>query len=147
MPNETIRCLKKKVLLGAILFTITSMEICWFMGNFSERISLGFLDCSFVENVYLMSILTAIFLTIVFLVFSFIKKIYLKSVIEMIVLIPIWVLLNYAIFVDHKSLWSIGTLQEEFFYTILLSIVPVLVVSIAVVLSAYYISRTKKVRQ
>ncbi len=65
----------------------------------------------------------------------------------MIVLIPIWVLLNYAIFVDHKSLWSIGTLQEEFFYTILLSIVPVLVVSIAVVLSAYYISRTKKVRQ
>jgi len=147
MPNEIIRCLKKKVLIAALLFTITSMEICWSMGNFSERISLGFLDCSFVENVYLMSILTAIFLTIVFLVFSFIKKIYLKSVVEMIVLIPIWVLLNYAIFVDHKSSCSIGTLQEEFFYTILLSIVPVLVVSIAVVMFADYISRTKKVRQ
>ncbi|WDF65461.1 hypothetical protein [Flavobacterium sp. KACC 22763] len=146
MPNETIRCLKKKVLLGAILFTITFMEICWSMGNFSERISLGFLDCSFVENVYLMSILTAIFLTIVFLVFSFIKKIYLKSVIEMIVLIPIWVLLNYAIFVDRKSSWSIDIFQREFFYTILLSIVPVLVVSIAVVLFARCISIVRKVQ-
>lgn len=146
MPNETIRCLKKKVLLGAILFTITSMEICWFMGNFSERISLGFLDCSFVENVYLLSLLTAIFVTIVFLVFSFIKKIYLKSVIEMIVLIPIWVLLNYAILADRKSSCSIGTFQEEFCYTILLSIVPVLVVSIAVVLAANYILKIKKVQ-
>jgi hypothetical protein len=144
MPNKTVRVLKKKVLLGAILFTITYMEICWSAGNFSERIALGFLDCSFVENVYLMSLLTAIFFAIVFLVFSFIKKIYLKSVIEMIIVIPIWVLLNYAIFVDRKSSCSINAFQEEFFYTLSLSIVPVFVVSIVIILSATYISRIKK---
>lgn len=136
MPNKIVRGLKKKVLLGAILFTITYMEICWSMGNFSERISLGFLDCSFVENVYLTSLLTAVFLAIVFLVFSFIKKIYLTSVIEMIIFIPIWVLLNYVILADRKSSCSIGIFQEELFYTILLSIVPVLVISIAIVISA-----------
>lgn len=136
MPNKIVRGLKKKVLLGAILFTITYMEICWSMGNFSERISLGFLDCSFVENVYLASLLTAVFLAIVFLVFSFIKKIYLTSVIELIIFIPIWVLLNYVILADRKSSCSIGIFQEELFYTILLSIVPVLVISIAIVISA-----------
>lgn len=142
--NKTIRVLKKTLFIGLILFTITFIEFCWSIGDFSERISRGFLDCSFIESVYLMSLLTAVFLTIVFLLLSLIKKIYLKSAIKLILLISIWVFWNYTVFVDGESSWSTYAFKEEFFYTFSLSIVPFLVLSIAAIVSINYISRIKK---
>lgn len=142
--NTTIRLLKKRLFIGLILFTITVIEFCWSMGDFSERISRGGLDCSFIESVYLMSLLTAVFLTIVFLLLSLIKKVYLKSAFKLILLISIWAFWNYTVFIDSESSWSTSAFKEEFLYTISFSILPVLVLSIAAIVSINYISRIKK---
>jgi hypothetical protein len=142
--NKTTLVLKKRLFIGLILFTITFIEFCWSVGDFPERISRGYLDCTVSESVYLMSLQIAVFLTIVFLLLSIFKKIYLKSAIKLILLILIWGFLNYIVFIDSESSWSTYYFEEEFLYTISFSIVPVLVLSIAAIVSINYISRIKK---
>lgn len=142
--NKIIQVLKKTLFIALVFFASTFIEIYWSMGKFSERMSSGCLDCSFIEDVYLISLLTSAFLTIVFLLLSFIKKIYLKSTIGLIVLLSIWGFWNYSFFVDRESSWSSYTFKEEFLYTFSLSILPVLALSIAAIFSINYISRITK---
>ena len=143
-PNKIIRVLRQTLFIALVFFASTFMEIYWSMGKFSERMSSGCLDCSFIEDVYLISLLTSTFLTIVFLLLSLIKKIYLKSTIELIFLLSIWGFWNYSIFVDRESSWSTYTFEEEFLSAFSLSILPVLALSIAAIFSVNYISRITK---
>ncbi|BFM45334.1 hypothetical protein CFS9_39750 [Flavobacterium sp. CFS9] len=142
--NKIIQVLKKTLFIALVIFASTFIEIYWSMGKFSERMSSGCLDCSFIEDVYVVSLLTSAFLTVVFLLLSLIKKIYLKRTIELTLLSSIWVFWNYGIFVDRESSWSTYTFKEEFIYTFSLSILPVLVLSIAAIFSINYISRIGK---
>lgn len=142
--NKIIPVLKKTLFIALVIFASTFIEMYWSMGKFSERMSSGCPDCSFVEDVYVVSLLTSAFLTVVFLLLSLIKKIYLRSIIELTLLSSIWVFWNYGIFVDRESSWSTYTFKEEFIYTFSLSILPVLVLSIAAIFSINYISRIGK---
>jgi hypothetical protein len=145
--NKIIQVLKKTLFIVLLFFAGTFIELYWSMGKFSERMSSGCLDCTFIEDVYLISLLTSIFLTIAFLLLSLIKKMYLKSVVELVLLLSIWDFWNYSIFVDRESSWSTYTLKEELIYTFSLSILPVVALSIAVIFSINYISRRTKIRQ
>lgn len=143
-PNMIIRVLRKALFIALVFFASTFMEIYWSMGKFSERMSSGCVDCSFIEDVYLISLLTSAFLTIAFLLLSLIKNIYLKSTIGLILLLSIWGFWNYSIFVDRESSWSTYTFEEEFLSTFSLSLLPVLALSIAAIFSINYISRITK---
>ncbi|WP_264530271.1 hypothetical protein [Flavobacterium sp. N502540] len=142
--NKIIRVLKKTLFMALLFFAGTFIEIYWSMGEFSERMSSGCIDCSFIEDVYFISLLTSVFLTIVFLLLSLLKKIYLKNTIELLLLSSIWGFWNYTVFVERESSWSTYTFKEEFFCTFSLSILPVLTLSIATIFSINYISRISK---
>jgi hypothetical protein len=137
--NKIIRLLKTTLLLGLLFFVSTIVEIYWAMGKFSEKMSSGCLDCTFIEDVFLMSLMTTVFLTILFLLFSFIKNRYLKFTIQILFLISIWFFWNYNVFVDRESSWSTYTFSEELYYTISISVFPVLVLSLAAIFASNYI--------
>lgn len=143
--NKTVQVLKKTLFIALVFFASTFIEIYWSMGKFSEKMSSGCIDCSFIEDVYLISLLTSVFLTIAFLLLSLIKKTYLKSTIQLILLLSIWGFWNYSIFIDRESSWSTYTFKEEFLYTFSLSILPVLALSIVAIFSINYISRISKI--
>ncbi|KQB40907.1 hypothetical protein [Flavobacterium aquidurense] len=140
--NKLIFFLKKYILVGLLLFTSTFIEIYWAVGKFSKNISSGCMDCSFIEEAILMSLLTTFFLTFLFLALSLIKNLYLKRTIELIILILVWLFWNHTVFVDRESSWSTYTFKEELFYTFSNSILPVLVVSTVTIIALNYISKS-----
>jgi hypothetical protein len=139
--NKWIQLLKKFSSIGLLIFTTTLLEIFWAMRKFSNSPSSSCLDCSFSEDAFLVSLITAFFLTIVFLALSFIKNNYLKLIIQLIVLISIWFFWNYTVFVERESSWSTYLFKEELLYTLSCSFLPVLVLSIITVFSIHYISK------
>lgn len=142
--NKTIQFLKKNLLIGLLIFISTLLEIYWSVGKFSTRISSGCLDCSFFQDVFFMSLITSIFLTIVFLMVSLIKNITLKSIIKVIFLILVWYFWNYTVFVDRESSWSTYTFKEELYYTLSISVFPVSILSIITVLVLNFILKSNK---
>ncbi|MFC6246258.1 hypothetical protein [Flavobacterium psychroterrae] len=91
-----------------------------------------------------MSLITAIFLTIVFLILSFIKNMTLKSIIELIFLILVWFFWNYTIFVDRESSWSTYRFKEELYYTLSISFLPISLLSIITVVVFKFILKNKE---
>ncbi|OMQ12704.1 hypothetical protein BXU01_07515 [[Flexibacter] sp. ATCC 35103] len=140
--NKFICFLKKYILVGLLLFTSTFLEIYWSVGKFSKNISSGCLDCTFSEDVFLMSLFTTIFLTFLFLALSLIKNMHLKRTIEILILILAWLFWNHTVFVDRESSWSTYTFREEVLYTFSNSILPVLVLSIVTIFALNYISKS-----
>jgi len=136
--------LKKPLSIGLLFFISTILEIYWSVGQFSARMSSGNPDASFFDDAYLMSLFTTIFLTIVFLFLSFIKNVYLKGIIQLIFLISVWSFWNYTVFVDRESSWSTYTFKEELYYTFSISILPVLVLSVATILGLNYILKSRE---
>jgi hypothetical protein len=142
--NKTIQFLKKNLFIGLIIFASTLLEIYWSVGKFSASISSGCLDCSFFQDAFFMSLITAIFLTVVFLILSFIKNMTLKSIIELIFLILVWFFWNYTIFVDRESSWSTYTFKEELYYTLSISFLPISLLSIITVVVFKFILKNKE---
>jgi hypothetical protein len=136
-----LKNLKKPLSIGLIFFISTFLEIYWAVGEFSGRMSSGNPDASFFDDAYLLSLFTTIFLTIVFLFLAFIKNVYLKVTIQLLFLISVWFFWNYTIFVDRESSWSTYTFNEELLYTLSVSILPILVLSVACVFTLNYISK------
>jgi hypothetical protein len=139
--NKMLKNLKKPLSIGLIFFISTFLEIYWAVGEFSGRMSSGNPDASFFDDAYLLSLFTTIFLTIVFLFLAFIKNVYLKVTIQLLFLISVWFFWNYTIFVDRESSWSTYTFNEELLYTLSVSILPILVLSVACVFTLNYISK------
>jgi small-conductance mechanosensitive channel len=137
--NKMLKNLKKPLSIGLIFFISTFLEIYWAVGEFSGRMSSGNPDASFFDDAYLMSLFTTIFLTFVFLFLSLIKNRYLKITIQFIFLISVWFFWNYTVFVDRESSWSTYRFNEELYYTLSVSILPVLILSIPTIFGLNYI--------
>lgn len=136
-----IQHLKKSLSIGLLIFITTILEIYWSVGNFSDRMSSGNPDASFFDDAYLMSLFTTIFLTFLFLLVSLLKNRFLKIAIELILFILVWFFWNYTVFVDRESSWSTYTFNEELLYTLSVSVLPILVLSIPTVFGLNYISK------
>lgn len=139
LKNKIYLLLKKVILIAVFLFVFTFVEIYWAMGSFSERMSSGCLDCSFFDDVYLMSVFTTISLTIIFLLFTFIQNKYLKIGLEFVCLILVWFIWDYGIFVDRESSWSTYLLNEEIMNTLSFTFFPILALSTILVFALNYI--------
>ncbi|AZA53664.1 hypothetical protein EG348_11880 [Chryseobacterium sp. G0201] len=97
------------------------------MGRLSDNTSSSCLECSFFEDAFFISLMTAFFLSILFSIFSLLKNLYLKMVIEFILLAAVWLFWNYTIFVERESSWSTYLFNEEIHYTISQSLFPVII--------------------
>ncbi|SFD39037.1 hypothetical protein [Flavobacterium phragmitis] len=139
--NKTIQFLKRSLAIPLLIFLTTFIEIYWAMGSLSERVSSGNPDSSFFDDAYLMSVFTTIILTIVFLLFYFIKNKPIRIIIQLLCLISIWFFWNYTIFVDRESSWSTYLFNEELHYTLSLSFLPIVVLSIVAVFGLKFISK------
>lgn len=144
--NKILKNLKKPLSIGLLFFISTILEIYWSVGQFSARMSSGNPHATFFDDAYLMSLFSTIFLTIVFLFLSFIKNSYLKGIIQFIFLISVWSFWNYTVFVDRESSWSTYTFKEELYYTFSISILPVLVLSVATILGLNYILKSRELK-
>jgi hypothetical protein len=140
--TKMFKNLKKPLSIGLLFFISTLLEIYWAVGEFSGRMSSGNPDASFFDDAYLISLFTTIFLTIVFLFLSLIKNKYLKVTIQFMFLISVWFFWNYTIFVDRESSWSTYTFNEELYYTLSVSILPVLILSIPTIFGLNYILKS-----
>ncbi|MBF4486539.1 hypothetical protein IRZ78_17090 [Flavobacterium sp. CSZ] len=140
--NKMLKNLKKPLSIGLIFFISTFLEIYWAVGEFSGRMSSGNPDASFFDDAYLMSLFTTIFLTILFLFLSLIKNIYFKVTIQFIFLISVWFFWNYTVFVDRESSWSTYRFNEELHYTLSVSILPIMVLSIPTIFGLNYILKS-----
>lgn len=139
LKHKIFSFIKKPLLIAVLLFVFTLVEIYWAMGSFSDKPSSACLDCSFFDDAYLMTLFSTVFLSIVFLALSFIKNSYLKFLLQLLILILVWFFWNYTLFVDRESAWSTYLFREEIMYTITLSFFPILILSIAAVITLNYI--------
>lgn len=136
-----IKHLKKVLSIALLIFISTFLEIYWSVGEFSGKISSDNPDASFFDDAYLMSVFTTVLLTIVFFLLSFIKNLYLQHTLHFIILGSIWFFWNYTIFVGRESSWSTYTFKEELYYTLSISILPILVLAVATLFTLNYISK------
>lgn len=139
--NKTIQFLKRSLAIPLLIFLTTFIEIYWAMGSLSESVSSGNPDSSFFDDAYLMSVFTTIILTIVFLLFYFIKNKPIRIIIQLLCLISVWFFWNYCIFVDRESSWSTYLFNEELHYTLSLSFLPIVVLSIVAIFGLKFISK------
>lgn len=124
---KIISLLKKNGIAFIILLMATFVQLYWAMGRLSDNTSSSCLDCSFFEDAFFISLLTAFFLSILFSILSLLKNLYLKTVIKFILLVALWLFWNYTIFVERESSWSTYLFNEEIYITISQSILPVIV--------------------
>lgn len=144
--NKIFLFSKKPILIGALLFISTMIEIYWSMENFSEQMSSGNPDASFFDDAYLMSLFTTVFLVFLFLLLSLIKNNYLKITLQLLLLVLVWFFWNYTIFVDRESSWSTYTFKEELLYTLSVSVFPTLTLSIITVFVLNYILKSHEIK-
>lgn len=144
--NKIFLFSKKPILIGALLFISTMIEIYWSMGNFSEQMSSGNPDASFFDDAYLMSLFTTVFLVFLFLLLSLIKNNYLKITLQLLLFISVWFFWNYTVFVDRESSWSTYTFKEELLYTLSVSVFPTLTLSIITVFVLNYILKSHEIK-
>ncbi|AZA82595.1 hypothetical protein C1637_24980 [Chryseobacterium lactis] len=117
---------------------ITLVEIYWSMGALSNQISSGCMTCSFLEDALMMAFFTGIFLSVVFALLYKVKKFFIKAIIEFLLLVILWFFWNYSIFVDRESSWSTYDLRSEMYYTITLSLFPVILLGSVCILLLNY---------
>lgn len=138
--------IKSPLITGIIIFIFTVVEIYFSMGNLSNSLSAACIKCSFMEDAFLFSFITSIFSV---LVFSILKRLNHKKIslfIEFVFLNLIWLYWNYVIFVDRESAWRTYLFDEEVFYTIYWSILPVTILSVLAILTKNKVKNSRKKR-
>lgn len=118
--SNIFRFLRQILLVAAIIFVVSFLQLYWAMGHLSEKMSSSCLECWFVEDAFNMSLLTAIVLAIIFWFLKNIKRNIVKIIIQFLLLISIWSFWDYTIFVDRESSWSTYLFNEELYYELLL---------------------------
>ncbi len=139
LKHKIFAYIKKPLIIAVLLFVFTFVEIYWSMGSFSDKPSSACLDCSFFDDVYLMTLFSTVFLSIIFLALSFIKNNNLKFLLQVLIVILVWFFWNYILFVDRESAWSTYLFKEEIMYTITFSFFPILILSVVTVFTLNYI--------
>ncbi|MDR2235577.1 MAG: hypothetical protein LBE92_05600 [Chryseobacterium sp.] len=129
----------KKLSLGILIISgITFLEIFWSMGKLSDQMSSGCLECSFTEDALFISLITGVFLSAVFALFAFIRNLIVRMITELIILLIVWLFFNYSIFVERESSWSTYSFNEELYYTLTLSVFPVIITGITAVIILHF---------
>ena len=135
MKKSILILMNSIAFIAVTLFPFTFIQTYWSMGKLSDQTSSGCLACSFVYDAFFISLCSTIMLTILFLLIARIKKNRYKITIEFLLLTSFWIFWNYSIFVDRESSWSTYSFNEEIYYTIYLSLLPVLVLSVLTLLT------------
>ncbi|TDX86585.1 hypothetical protein [Epilithonimonas xixisoli] len=133
---KAVSLLKKISIIGIIIFFSSFLQFYWAMGHLSESMSSACLECWFLEDVFMISIISAIFLAIIFAILpSGMNRIF-KIGIQFLLLISIWFFWDYSIFVERESSWSTFLFDEEIYYVLHYSALPILVLaSVAIFLN------------
>lgn len=122
--------MKSMMMTGIVIFMFTMLEIYFSMGNLSDSISTSSISCSFIEGALIYSLITSLLSMLIFSILQNLKYESIKPLIGFICLNLIWLYWNYQIFIDRKSAWSTYSFEEELFYTISWSILPVTIFSL-----------------
>ena len=137
----------KKIFINiCIIFLFTFLQFYLSMIKLSNSISSRCLECSFFEDIFVMSIFSCFFLIILFYSFTVIKQKIRRITLQYIFLILIWFFFNYTIFVDRESSWSTYLFHEEIYFTIRYSFIPIVILSSVLILILNFINsdRLKK---
>ena len=100
------------------------------MGHLSENMSSACLECWFLEDVFIISFVSAIFLAIIFAILPLGMNRIFKVGFQFLLLISIWFFWDYSIFVERESSWSTFLFDEEIHYVFHYSALPILVLAL-----------------
>lgn len=138
MKKSILKLLNSTAFIAVTLFAFTFIQTYWSMGKLSDQTSSGCLDCSFVYDAFFISLCSTIILTLLFLLIARIKKNRYKITIEFVLLTSFWLFWNYSIFVDRESSWSTYSFNEEIYYTVYLSLLPILVTATVALMTIHH---------
>ena len=136
---------KKRIFINiCIVFLFTFLQFYLSMRKLSNNISSGCLDCSFFEDIFVISIFSCFFLIILFYSFTVIKQKIRRITLQYIFLILIWFFFNYTVFVDRESSWSTYLFHEEIYFTIRYSFIPIVILSSVLILILNFINSDRQ---
>ena len=127
---KAITLLKKILLIGIIIFASSFLQFYWAMGHLSVNMSSACLECWFLEDVFIISFVSAIFLAIIFAILPLGMNRIFKVGFQFLLLISIWFFWDYSIFVERESSWSTFLFDEEIHYVFHYSALPILVLAL-----------------
>lgn len=130
---KIVSFLKRFSVLAIIIFITTFLQLYWSMGHLSESMSSACLECWLIEDIFIMSVLTAVFLAVIFSVIPSRGKNIFKMIVEFLLLVLVWFYWDYIIFVERESSWSTYLFREEINVVIYFSFFPISILSVVVV--------------
>nr|WP_315035294.1 hypothetical protein [uncultured Chryseobacterium sp.] len=136
--NKLIPFIKRFSFSTGIIFIATYIKIYWSMGEFSDHMSSGCMECGFFEDALLMALITGFLLSAIFSSLHFIKQKLVQHGVKLLLLMGLWIFWNYSIFVDRESSWSTYDFTSEIHYTLSLSLFPVILLGVISVSLLYY---------
>ncbi|PIE50954.1 MAG: hypothetical protein CSA38_00330 [Flavobacteriales bacterium] len=126
---------KREILkIGLIVFVASLLVMYIAMGKYSDILSRSNVSDGFIVDAGVFSFITSILFVLLFLILRKIKKKYLRVLIQLMVLNAMWLFCNYCLFKNYHSCWSTYTFDEELFYTVFYSILPMIIISILLIL-------------
>ncbi|QQD16077.1 hypothetical protein [Sphingobacterium sp. UDSM-2020] len=138
MKKSKLKLLSSTAFVAMTLFAFTFIQTYWSMGKLADQTSSGCLDCSFIYDACLISLCNAIILSLLFLLIAKIKRNRYQIAVEFVLLTSFWFFWNYNIFVDRESSWSTYSFDEEIYYTVYLSLLPVLVTATLTLMTIHH---------
>lgn len=122
---------KKTITLFILIFLFTFIQSYWSMHEFRNSLSSSCLNCGFLEENIFVSFVFSVILISMFSVINYVKiKTNYKTILKIISIIFVWFFINIEIFRDRESSWSTYSFSNEIYYTIRLSVFPMLLLII-----------------
>ena len=100
------------------------------------------MSCSFFEDAFMMSLITATFGALVFIGLFRIKNIYIVNCVAAVLLMSFWFFSDYSVFVERESSWSTYSYREEISVTTSLAFIPIVIMTFICLLGIHF--RNKK---
>lgn len=122
--------IKKQLIVFLITTGLSIIEIYWAVGNLIDKPSAKCLECSFVFDTLVNSLYTSIFMNLLFFLIKNIRSKAINGIIPFITVTTIWTLINHRFILDREASWSTYSRMEILQETILVSIIPVLIMSL-----------------
>jgi len=131
-----------RIIKLVVVFLLSFLQFYWSESKYSVTLSSACLECSFIEDLLLFTIITILLFSIVNLILKRLKFTLLqKNIIQIISLIVIWFWLNSQIFIERVVSWSTYTSIEILFHTLNDAILPIIFCSISFLFINYMIDK------
>ena len=124
------------------IFVSSLIQIYWAVGRLADQMSSACMSCSFFEDAFMMSLITATFGALVFIGLFRIKNSYIVNCVAAVLLMSFWFFSDYSVFVERESSWSTYSFREEISVTTSLAFVPIVIMTFICLLSIHF--RNKK---